>query len=115
MNNKVGQMQLFDLLDYQAKCTSEWDNFTISQVNDCVIRLAIIKGEYHWHKHNNEDECFIVISGRLFIDLEDNSIELLQNQLYTVPRGVLHRTRADEKTIILMVEKDTITPTGDTP
>jgi mannose-6-phosphate isomerase-like protein (cupin superfamily) len=113
MKNNFGQMQLFDLKDYEKKCKSEWDNFTLSQVNDCVVRLGIIKGEYHWHKHDNEDECFLVISGRLYIDFEGNSIELLQNQLYIVPRGMLHKTRAVEKTVVLMVEKDTITPTGD--
>ncbi|MEN6351517.1 MAG: cupin domain-containing protein [Syntrophomonas sp.] len=111
--DSYGQMQIIDLKNYEAKCQSDWENFLLSQVNESVVRLGIIKGEYHWHKHDNEDECFIVISGQLFIDLENNSVKLLQNQLYIVPKGILHRTRADEKTVILMIEKDTITPSGD--
>lgn len=113
MENNIGQMQIIDLNNYEEKCQSKWENFTLTQVNDCVVRLGIIEGGYHWHKHDNEDECFIVISGQLFIDLEDKSVELLPNQLYSVPRGVLHKTRAEKRTVIIMIEKDTITPSGD--
>jgi mannose-6-phosphate isomerase-like protein (cupin superfamily) len=82
-------------------------------VNDSVVRLGIIQGEYHWHTHEKDDEFFFVVEGRLLIDLEGRTIELLPRQGFVVPRGALHRTRAPEKTIILMVENAGIIPTGD--
>jgi mannose-6-phosphate isomerase-like protein (cupin superfamily) len=82
-------------------------------VNDAVVRLGVLEGEYHWHKHDNEDEFFYVIDGRFLIDLEGRSIELLPRQGFTVPRGVVHRTRAPERSIVLMVEAAGIVPTGD--
>ncbi len=77
-----------------------------------MIRLGIIKGEFHWHQHEQEDEFFYVIEGKLLIDLEGEVVELLPKQGFTVPKGVLHRTRAPERTVILMVEKDTVKPAG---
>jgi mannose-6-phosphate isomerase-like protein (cupin superfamily) len=82
-------------------------------VNDSVVRLGVIRGEYHWHKHEKEDEFFYVVEGRLLIDLEGRTIELGERQGYVVPKGVLHRTRAPERTVILMVETAGIVPTGD--
>jgi mannose-6-phosphate isomerase-like protein (cupin superfamily) len=79
-----------------------------------------MQGEYHWHKHDRDDEFFFVLSGRFLIDLDptpDNSpgqvIELGPHQGYVVPKGVVHRTRAPERSVILMVETATILPTGD--
>ncbi|MFX1308590.1 MAG: cupin domain-containing protein, partial [Promethearchaeota archaeon] len=82
-------------------------------VNDSVIRLAVIEGEFHWHKHQEEDEFFFVIDGLLFIDLEDKIIELKPKQGFTVPKGVMHKTRAPSRTSVLVIEKITIKPTGD--
>jgi mannose-6-phosphate isomerase-like protein (cupin superfamily) len=82
-------------------------------VNESVIRLGVLQGEYHWHKHDHDDEFFFVLSGYFAIDLEGHSIELLPNQGFTVPKGVLHRTRAPERSVILMVETAAIVPTGD--
>jgi mannose-6-phosphate isomerase-like protein (cupin superfamily) len=81
-------------------------------VNDCVVRLGIMQGEFHWHKHDNEDEFFYVVDGRFLIDLEDLTVELMPKQGFTVPRGVVHRTRAPEKTVILMIEGAGVVPTG---
>ena len=78
-----------------------------------MVRLGVVQGEYHWHKHEKDDEFFFVIDGRFMIDLEDRVIELLPRQGFVVPKGVVHRTRAPEKTIILMVETAGIVPTGD--
>lgn len=89
-----------------------WLNQTLTQVNDSVIRLGIIEGEYHWHKHELEDEFFFVIEGTLFIDLEDKTIELNPNQGTTISRNILHRTRAPKKVVMLMVETKYIIPTG---
>jgi mannose-6-phosphate isomerase-like protein (cupin superfamily) len=90
-----------------------WFNQTLCQVNDSVVRLGVVRGEYHWHKHEADDEFFYVVEGRLFIDLEDKTVELAPRQGFVVPRGVLHRTRAPERTVMLMVENAGIVPTGD--
>ena len=91
----------------------KWYNQTLVKVNDSVVRLGVIQGEYHWHKHDAEDEFFYVVSGRLLIDLEGRSVELGPGQGFVVPRGVVHRTRAPDRTVILMVEGAGIVPTGD--
>ena len=77
------------------------------------MRLGVLEGEYHWHKHEREDEFFYVVDGRFLIDLEERTVELLPRQGFTVPRGVVHRTRAPERSIVLMVEAAGIIPTGD--
>ena len=105
-----------EIVDVQAlvdACTDRWYNQTLTRVNDAVVRLGVLEGEYHWHKHDNEDEFFYVIDGRFLIDLQGRSIELLPRQGFTVPRGVVHRTRAPERSIVLMVEAAGIVPTGD--
>jgi mannose-6-phosphate isomerase-like protein (cupin superfamily) len=93
--------------------TDRWYNQTLCKVNDSVVRLGVIQGEYHWHKHDELDEFFYVIEGKFLIDLEDRSVELLPRQGFVVPRGIVHRTRAPERAIILMVEREDIVPTGD--
>ena len=90
-----------------------WFNQTLCQVNASVVRIGVIQGEYHWHKHDNDDEFFYVVEGRLLIDLEGRTVDLAPRQGFVVPKGVLHRTRAPERTVILMVENAGIVPTGD--
>jgi mannose-6-phosphate isomerase-like protein (cupin superfamily) len=90
-----------------------WWNQTLCQVNESVVRLGVVQGEYHWHKHDAEDEFFYVVSGRFLIELEDRTIDLQPGQGFVVPKGVMHRPRAPEKTVILMVETAGIVPTGD--
>ena len=90
-----------------------WYNQTLCQVNESVVRLGVVQGEYHWHKHDVEDEFFYVVSGRFLIELEDRTIDLQPGQGFVVPKGVMHRPRAPEKTVILMVETAAIVPTGD--
>jgi mannose-6-phosphate isomerase-like protein (cupin superfamily) len=105
-----------ELVDVQAlvdAVTDPWYNQTLCQVNDCVVRLGVMQGEFHWHKHDEEDEFFYVVEGRFIIDLEDRTVELLPRQGFTVPKGVMHRTRAPEKTVILMIEGAGVKPTGD--
>lgn len=82
-------------------------------MNDSVIRLGLFEGEFHWHKHDREDEFFYVIDGALHIDLEERTVELKPRQGFTVPKGVLHRTRAPVRTAVLMVEPKTVVATGD--
>jgi mannose-6-phosphate isomerase-like protein (cupin superfamily) len=96
-----------------AACKDPWYNQTLCKVNDSVIRLGVMQGEYHWHKHDNDDEFFFVLDGHFIIDLEDRSIDLQPRQGYVVPKGVVHRTRAPDRAVILMVETASIVPTGD--
>ena len=93
--------------------THKWYNQTLCKVNDSVVRLGVMQGEYHWHKHDNDDEFFFVLEGRFIIDLETESIDLGPQQGFVVPKGVVHRTRAPERAVILMVETAAIVPTGD--
>ena len=110
---RFGPLELIDIPQMVEECQKEWFNQTLCQVNDCVVRLGIIRGEFHWHKHDEEDEFFYVVEGKFLVDLEDRTVELTPQQGFTVPKGVLHRTRAPERTVILMIEGSTVTPTGD--
>jgi mannose-6-phosphate isomerase-like protein (cupin superfamily) len=113
LDNKYGSSRIIDIPAEVAE-HQPWFNQTLTRVNDCVVRLGILQGEYHWHKHNHEDECFIVLEGELLLDIEGKDTVVLSKHLgYTVPRGVVHRTRAPSKTVVLMVEAATVTPTGD--
>ena len=112
-NVAFGFLSLIDVDKIRQSVTDQWSNQTLCEVNDCVVRLGVVQGEFHWHKHDNEDEFFFVVDGRLIIDLEDRSVELLPKQGFTIPKGVVHRTRAPVRTAMLMVEGRTVTPTGD--
>jgi mannose-6-phosphate isomerase-like protein (cupin superfamily) len=90
-----------------------WYNQTLCRVNDSVVRLGVMQGEYHWHKHDDLDEFFYVVEGTFLIDLEERTVALTERQGFVVPKGVVHRTRAPERAIILMVEGAGIVPTGD--
>ncbi|MFN2636511.1 MAG: cupin domain-containing protein, partial [Gemmatimonadaceae bacterium] len=92
---------------------ARWYNQTLCRVNDSVVRLGVMQGEYHWHKHDDLDEFFYVVEGKFVIDLEDRTIELAERQGFVVPKGMVHRTRAPERAVILMVEGAGIIPTGD--
>jgi mannose-6-phosphate isomerase-like protein (cupin superfamily) len=105
-------LEVIDIPKMVAACTDKWFNQTLTQVNDSVVRVGIVEGEYHWHKHDEDDEFFFVLEGALFVDLEDRVIELNPGQGVTVSKGVLHRTRAPKKTVMLMVENKGIVPTG---
>ena len=93
-------------------CEFKWYNQTLCQVNGSVIRLGVVEGEYHWHKHDDDDEFFYVLEGKFLIDLKGRTVELAPRQGFVVPKGVLHRTRALQRTVILMVENAGIVPTG---
>lgn len=96
-----------------AACKVPWWNQTLTRVNDCVVRVGVFRGEFHWHKHDLEDEFFYVMEGTLLVDLEGRTETLGPGQGITVPRGVLHRTRAPSRTVVLMVEGAAVKPTGD--
>jgi mannose-6-phosphate isomerase-like protein (cupin superfamily) len=104
-----------------AAVTDQWWNQTLCKVNDSVVRLGVMQGEYHWHKHDNDDEFFFVLEGNFLIDLEPAAdgvtpgrvVTLAPREGFVVPKGVVHRTRAPERAVILMVENAGIIPTGD--
>lgn len=109
---KYQPLELIDIPSVVNGFKDAWSNQTLCRVDDSVVRLAAIQGEFHWHKHDAEDEFFYVIDGKLLIDLEGRTIELLPKQGFVVPKGIVHRTRAPEKTVILMVERAGVVPTG---
>ena len=110
---KYRPLELVDVGALQRATKERWFNQTLCEVNDAVVRLGVLQGEFHWHKHDNEDEFFYVVEGRFCIDLEGRTVELAPQQGFTVPKGVVHRTRAPERTVVLMVEAKGVVPTGD--
>ena len=113
LNVAFPQLALVDVPALVRDCTDKWYNQTLCKVNDSVIRLGVMQGEYHWHKHENDDEFFFVLDGHFIIDLEGRSVDLQPREGFVVPKGVVHRTRAPERSVILMVETAAIIPTGD--
>lgn len=113
LNVLHGPLEVVDVQALADACTDRWYNQTLCRVNDSVVRLGVFQGEYHWHKHDEDDEFFYVISGRLLIDIEDKTFDLAPGQGTVVPKGVVHRTRAIERTVVLMIETAAIVPTGD--
>ena len=110
---KFPALRLVDVPALVKACTDKWYNQTLCQVNDSVVRLGVVQGEYHWHKHDDDDEFFFVLEGHFIIDLDDRSVDLQPQQGFVVPKGVKHRTRAPDRAVILMVETAAIVPTGD--
>ena len=111
-------LELIDVKALADACEYKWFNQTLCKVNESVVRVGIVEGEYHWHKHDDDDEFFYVVEGKLIIDLQlerqkDRIVELAPGQGFVVPKGVVHRTRAPQRTVILMVENAGIIPTGD--
>ena len=118
---KFPALAVVDVPALVAACRDRWYNQTLCKVNDSVIRLGVMQGEYHWHHHEGDDEFFLCLDGLFLIDLEPAAdgvtpgrvVELRPREAFVVPRGVVHRTRAPEPTVILMVETANIVPTGD--
>ena len=108
-----GPLEVVDVQALADAVTDKWFNQTLCKVNDSVVRMGVMQGEYHWHKHDDLDEFFYCVEGQFLIDLEDRVVTLDPRQGFVVPKGVVHRTRAPERTIILMVEGADIIPTGD--
>lgn len=112
LNILHGPLEVIDEKRLADACEHKWYNQTLCQVNGSVVRLGVFNGEYHWHKHDDDDEFFYVLEGRLLIDLEERTVELKPRQGFVVPKTVVHRTRAEERTVVLMVENAGIIPTG---
>jgi mannose-6-phosphate isomerase-like protein (cupin superfamily) len=113
LDNKYGYLTPIDLAS-EAAAHQPWFNQTLTSVNDAVVRLGVIEGEFHWHKHDEQDEFFLVLDGELVIEVEGSDpVRLGPHQGYTMPRGVMHKTSAPKRTVILMVEAAGVVPTGD--
>ncbi len=111
---KFPPLALVDVPSLVAAVDHPWYNQTLCKVNESVMRLGVFEpGDYHWHKHDNDDEFFFVLEGRFCVDLEDRVVELKRWEGFTVPKGVVHRTRAPERAVVLMAETAGIVPTGD--
>ena len=108
-------LEVIDVAGLAAGCQEQWYNQTLCRVDESVVRLGVVQGEYHWHQHDAEDDFFYAVSGRFIIDLENGSVDLVAGQGFVVPKGVRHRPRAPERTVILMVERAGIVPTGSEP
>lgn len=114
LDSKFGFLELVDIPALINECRETWFNQTLCHVNDCVVRLGIFKeGEFHWHKHDKEDEFFMVLEGRLIIETENESVTLEKHQGFTVPKGIIHRPRVLEAAAVIMVEGDSVKPVGD--
>jgi mannose-6-phosphate isomerase-like protein (cupin superfamily) len=114
LEDKFGSLALIDVAAEAAAVGDEWVNQTLTTVNDSVVRLGVVEGEFHWHKHDREDEFFYVVEGKLLVDLEGRgTVELAPRQGVMVPKGAVHRTRAPSRTVVLMIEAATVVPTGD--
>ncbi|MCL5783285.1 MAG: cupin domain-containing protein [Candidatus Thermoplasmatota archaeon] len=113
MEPYYGPLEVINEKDLADECPYTWYNQTLCRVNGSFVRLGVIQGEYHWHRHDDDDEFFYVVEGKLFIDTGKETVELVPRQGYVVPKGHLHRTRAPGRTVILMVETAGIVPTGD--
>ncbi len=109
---KYKAQELIDIPEIVSACKDKWFNQTLCKVNDSVVRIGIVEGEFHWHKHENDDEFFYVIEGKLLIDTEGGTIELNPKQGVTIAKGTMHKPRALQKTVILMVETCNISPIG---
>ena len=112
LNVLYAPLEVIEEKELAGACKFQWYNQTLCQVNGAVVRLGVVQGEYHWHKHDEDDEFFYVVEGKLLIDLEGRTVELGPRQGTVVPKGVMHRTRALNRTVMLMVENAGIIPTG---
>lgn len=112
LNVAFPQLEKVDVPALIGAVTDQWYNQTLCQVNGSVVRLGVMQGEYHWHKHDHDDEFFFCLEGEFLVDLEDRTVALAPREGFVVPKGVVHRTRAPQKCVILMVENAGIIPTG---
>jgi mannose-6-phosphate isomerase-like protein (cupin superfamily) len=113
LDDKYGQLAHIDIRAEAAQ-HEPWFNQTLTTVNDAAVRLGVVEGDFHWHKHAEEDEFFLVLEGDLEIEIEGRDpVRLKPHDGVTIPKGVMHKPRAHGRTVVLMVEPATVVPTGD--
>jgi mannose-6-phosphate isomerase-like protein (cupin superfamily) len=107
-------LQAIDVQDLIDAVTEPWHNQTLIQVGDVLVRLGVMQGEYHWHKHDEQDEFFYLLQGEFHIELEGrDAVALKPNQAFSVPAGMLHRPVVPVRSAVIMIEKAGIVATGD--
>lgn len=104
MEPNLGHLKKIDVNELTKNINDDWKNFDVSDINDHVVRLSILQRDFHWHHHTESDEMFFVISGKLFVDLEEKTEELGPGQMITISKNTKHRTRSNERTLILCFE-----------
>ena len=113
MDQSLDRFQRVDLAEKLASFHEYFSPRTVALFNNCDVVVAKLKGEYHWHKHDNTDDFFLVLSGVLEIELRDRVVTLRQGDLYVVPKGVEHRPVARDEVHILLLETSGTPNSGD--
>ena len=113
MDLKYDYLQKISVPEIVENNKEKWMNQSLCKVNDSVLRLGIFEGEFHWHKHDDDDEAFFILNGSLEIETEKGNFHLNEQEGVCIPKGVQHRPIAKKKTIVLMVENLGIKPAGD--
>ena len=108
-----GLLEVMDVQKVIDETDEPWVNWTLCRVNDSLIRLGVLHGEFHWHQHEDEDEFFLLLDGDFRIELEDRTVELKPRQAFAVPKGVMHRPVVPVRSAVLMIETAGVVPTGD--
>ena len=98
-----------------ASLTELWSPRVVAEIDDSYVKVAKVHGTLTWHSHDDEDELFYILKGTLAIEMADRTVVLHEGESFVVPKGVRHRTRAPQRTVMLMVEGEEIVPTGDPP
>lgn len=107
-------LERFDADEIATGVDEPWWNQTLIRVDDDLVRLGVFEGEYHWHKHDDQDEFFFVLNGEMRIELEEREpVVLGRHQGFCVPKGLKHRPVVPTRAVVLMIEKADIVPTGD--
>ena len=107
MNDKVNLAEKFALLQ------RPYEPGIVGYLNDYKVQIVKVNGPFVWHKHDDTDDFFLVIAGRLTIQLRDRNVELREGELFVVPRGVEHCPTADEEALVLLIEPRDTPNTGD--
>lgn len=106
-------LTVIDIKSLTDPVVEKWFNVPLVETNDHVVRVSVLDRDFHWHTHPKSDEAFLVLEGELIIDVEDRSVSVKPGQLFMVPRGVRHRTRARGRTVNLTFERGDTEPSGD--
>lgn len=106
---------VINLSDKLSRFHDLWNPKVIADLNDSHVKLVKVKGEFVWHNHENEDELFLILSGRLLIEFRDRNLELGPGEMVVIPKGVDHRPVATEEVHLMLIEPKAIQHTGGVP
>ena len=106
-------MKKINLKSKFQKFTDQWSPKVIEEMNDYQFKLVKIENDFTWHKHDDTDETFLVIEGKMGIEFEDQTIELSEGEMIVIPKGKKHKPYADKEAKIMIIEPKGVTNTGD--